>query len=215
MSAAPLETGPPLPASKGRETRQLILDKAVRVASTIGIEGLTIGALARAVGMSKSGLFAHFKSKDQLQYAALQNAVEHFVEAVLRPAFKQPRGEPRLKAMVDNWIDHIDDEDTLPGGSVLISASIELDDRPGSLREFVFEAQNSLIENIRKAARLAISENHFRPDLDIDLFAWSLYSFVLGYHHFSRLLRDPRAKEHFKHATKSLIELAKYPNGGN
>jgi AcrR family transcriptional regulator len=192
----------------------MILEQAVRVASTVGIEGLSIGELARTVGMSKSGLFAHFKSKDQLQQEALQTAVDQFVEDVLKPAFKQPRGEPRLKAMVDNWVNHIDDESTLPGGSVLISASIELDDRPGPLREFVCEAQESLIENIRTATRLAVSEKHFRSDLDIDLFAWSLYSFVLGYHHFSRLLKDPRSKEHFKRAVKGLMELAKNPNGG-
>ncbi|MES2855561.1 MAG: TetR/AcrR family transcriptional regulator [Bdellovibrionota bacterium] len=194
-----------------RTTRDNILDTAVKIVSSHGIEGLTIGELAKAVGMSKSGLFAHFGGKDQLQLSVLELATERFVDVVMREGFKAPRGEPRIKAMFKNWLDHLNDESKLPGGSILIAASIELDDRPGTLRDFVQNAQKDLIANIEKAAEIAVEEGHFRKDLDVELFAWSLYSFVLGYHHFKRMLEDPKAELHVKKSFNGLLEVARAP----
>jgi AcrR family transcriptional regulator len=190
-------------------TKALILDTALRIASREGIEGLTIGELAKAVGMSKSGLFAHFGGKDQLQLNVLTMATGRFVDMVMKPAFKQPRGEPRIKQMLKNWLEHLNDASTLPGGSILIAASIELDDRPGVLRDFVQSAQKDLISNIEKAATIAVEEGHFRKDLDVEQFAWSLYSFVLGYHHFKRMLEDPKAELHLKRSFKGLLEISR------
>lgn len=193
---------------RAKNTRAVILDTALKIASRDGIEGLTIGELAKAVGMSKSGLFAHFGGKDQLQLSVLQMATDRFVDVVMRPAFKTPKGEPRIKALFKNWLDHLNDEQALPGGSVLIAASIELDDRPGPLRDFVQKAQKDLISNIEKAAQMAVEEGHFRKDLDVEQFAWSMYSFVLGYHHFKRMLEDPKAELHLKRSFKGLLEVA-------
>lgn len=198
-----------LPLSGARQTKTLILDTAMKIASRWGIEGLTIGELAKAVGMSKSGLFAHFGGKDQLQLSVLESATSNFVDVVMRPAFKEPRGEPRIRAMVKNWIEHLNDEGSLPGGSILIAASVEVDDKPGPLRDFVQQAQNDLIKNIEKAAQIAVDEGHFREDLDVEQFAWSLYSFVLGYHHFKRMLEDPKADLHFKRSFGGLLEVAR------
>lgn len=194
---------------RSKNTRAVILDTALKIASRDGIDGLTIGELAKAVGMSKSGLFAHFGGKDQLQLDVLKVATDRFVDVVLRQAFKAPRGEPRIKLMVKNWLEHLNDEASLPGGSVLIAASIELDDRPGALRDFVQRAQKDLISNIEKAARIAVEEGHFRKDLDVEQFAWSLYSFVLGYHHFKRMLEDPKAEVHLKRSVKGLLEVSR------
>ena len=174
------------PASKGRQTRKQILDAALAVASRDGLSGLTIGELAKSVGMSKSGLFAHFRTKDALELAVLQAAVDRFVSTVFLP-----------------------DRAKLPGGSVLISASFELDDRPGPARDFVQKAQRDLITNIEKSARIAVDEGHFRADLDCEQFAWSLYSFVLGYHHFSRMLNDPKAELHLMRSVKGLLKVAR------
>jgi AcrR family transcriptional regulator len=203
-SAAPSSNRP----ARG-QTKSLILQTALRIASRNGIEGLTIGELAKAVGMSKSGLFAHFQGKDNLQLSVLQLATERFVDAVMKPAFAAPRGEPRLKALFKNWLSYMNDENSLPGGSILISASTELDDRPGALRDFVQKAQKDLIRNIEKAARIAMEEGHFRKDLDVEQFAWSLYSFVLGYHHFKRMLEDPKAELHVKRSFKGLLQVAR------
>lgn len=194
-----------------RKTKAFILDVALRMASLDGIGGLTLGELAKAVGMSKSGLFAHFQGKDNLQLSVLQTAVDRFVAAVFRPAFQEPRGEPRLKALFKYWLEHLNDQSALPGGSILISASIELDDRPGVLRDFVQKAQKDLIKNIERAAKMAVEEGHFRSDLDTELFAWSMYSFVLGYHHFKRMLEDPKAERHVKRSFQGLLEMARAP----
>lgn len=140
------------PGEKGRNTRAQILEVALGVASREGLAGLTIGELAKSVGMSKSGLFAHFRGIDSLQLAVLEAAVEKFVGTVMRPAFAKPRGEPRLAALIKNWLRYINGSESLPGGSVIISASVELDDRPGVLRDFVQTAQRDLITNIEKAA---------------------------------------------------------------
>ena len=206
---------PILAGEKGRKTRTQILEVALAVASREGLSGLTIGELAKSVGMSKSGLFAHFKGKDSLALSVLQAAVDRFIKTVMQPAFEKPRGEPRLEALVQNWLRFINGSDSLPGGSVIISASVELDDRPGVLRDFVQTAQRDLITNIEKAARIAVDEKHFRADLDCEQFAWSLYSFVLGYHHFSRMLNDPKAELHLMRSVRGLFEVAKrLPSGG-
>jgi len=200
--------------AKSLNTKEMILDRAVKIASREGIGGLTIGELAKAVGMSKSGLFAHFGGKDQLQLDVLRLATEKFVDVVMRPAFTAPRGEPRIKAMFKNWLEHLNDESELPGGSILISASIELDDRPGPLRDFAAQAQKDLIKNIEKAAQLAVDEGHFRQDLDVEQFAWSMYSFVLGYHHFKRLLQDPKAELHVKRSFNGLLAISRAESSG-
>lgn len=184
----------------------------MRIASREGLAGLTIGELAKAVGMSKSGLFAHFKGKDTLQLEVLQAAVARFIDEVMRPAFQEAPGERRIMALLDRWLKFIDGSASQPGGSILIAASIELDDRPGPLRDFVQRAQQELITNIEKAARIAVEQKHFRADLDCEQFAWSLYSFVLGYHHFSRMLEDPRAEQRLRKSVAGLFKVARTPS---
>ncbi len=194
---------------KGDRTKTQILDAALRIASREGLAGLTIGELAKSAGLSKSGLFAHFKGKDALQLSVLGAAVDRFVATVMVPAFTKPRGQPRIEALIENWLEFIDGNAALPGGSVLISASIELDDRPGPLRDFVQETQRDLVRNIEKAARIAVEESQFRRDLDCEQFAWALYSYILGYHHFARLLDNPKAATFLWRAVNELIASAR------
>jgi AcrR family transcriptional regulator len=195
------------PARPG--TKKMILENALRFVSREGLQALTLGELAKAVGMSKSGLFAHFKAKDNLQLEVLRLATEKFVEVVLKPAFTAQPGEPRVRAIFENWIHFLNDQEMLPGGSVLIAASIELDDRPGALRDFVKEAQLQLMENIELAARKSIQAKHFRSDLDCAQFAWSFYSYFLGFHHFKRLLDDSSAEERLRTSFEFLIADAR------
>lgn len=197
------------------QTKSLILETALKMASRDGIDGLTIGELAKAVGMSKSGLFAHFRGKHQLQLEVLQEARDQFVDVVLRPAFKFPAGEPRVKAMLKNWLDHLNDDGGLQGGRILIAASIELDDRPGVLRDFAKNVQKDLIANVQKAVCIAIDEGHFRKELDVELFAWSMYSHVLGYFHFKRMLEDPKTERHLKRAFNTLLEMSRVQTDKN
>ncbi len=192
--------------AKGNTTKHHILDTAIKIASVHGIQGITIGELAKATGMSKSGLFAHFEKKDNLQLEILKLASENFIETVLVPAFDKPKGEARLFSMFENWMGYLNDDSALPGGSIFISASFELDDRPGELHDYVKKSQKELIGNIEKAARLAVEVGDFKKNLDTAEFAKKLYSYVLGYHHFKRMLKDEDANEFIRKAFCELIE---------
>ena len=190
---------------KGAETKDRILEQAVRIASRSGLEGLTIGSLSSELGLSKSGLFAHFGSKEELQCQVLQAAATRFQEGVLRPAIAAPRGEPRIRALFDRWLDWADRTDIMPGGCVLIAASIELDDKPGPQRDYLVLAHRGRVAALAKAASLAVEAGHFRADLDPEQFAFDFYAITLGFHDHNRLLRDPKAKERARNAFERLL----------
>ena len=196
------------PLKKGEATRAAILEEALALASQVGLEGLSIGELARRLGMSKSGLFAHFASKENLQVEVLRSAAERFVELVIRPALQQPRGEPRVKALFESWLAWAR-ADFSPGGCLFVSAAVELDDRPGAPRDYLVQAQRDFLGAIATAARIAVEEGHFRPDLDPEQFAYDLYSIYLAYHHFSRLLRAPEAEPRLRRAFAALLERSR------
>ena len=188
---------------KGQETRAAIVDEALDLVSTVGLTGLSIGVLATATGMSKSGLFAHFRSKEQLQLQVLEEAKNRFEQQIFRPAIKQPRGEPRVRAMFDNWMDSW--ENDLPGGCVFHAVSAELDDQPGPARDYLISTQIGYGKVIRHAAEIAVQEGHFQRDLDLDQFVFEYMSITGAYHHFGRLLGDPRAEERARKAFEGLL----------
>jgi AcrR family transcriptional regulator len=190
---------------KGSETKDRILEQAVRIASRDGLEGLTIGSLSSELGLSKSGLFAHFGSKEELQCQVLQAAASGFRDGVLRPAIAAPRGEPRIRALFERWLAWSNRAD-MPGGCLLIAASIELDDRPGPQRDYLVLAHRGRVAALAKAASLAIEAGHFRRDLDPEQFAFDFYSITLGFHDHQRLLRDPRAEERARNAFERLLD---------
>lgn len=190
--------------SKGEETKQAIVDQALELVSTVGLDKLTIGSLAGATGMSKSGLFAHFRSKEQLQLQVLEAARQRFVDMVIAPALKEPRGEARIRAMFERTMQQWEDE--LPGGCIFHAVSAELDDQPGPARDYLIEIQRDYQESLKRAARIAIEEGQFRKDLDVDQFAFDLGSISAAFHHFGRLLGDPQAEKHAYKAFEALIE---------
>ena len=193
---------------KGAETRERILDQAVRLASRDGLEGLTIGTLSTELGLSKSGLFAHFGSKDELQLQVLQATVERFEETVIRPALSAPRGEPRIRAVFERWLDW-ENNPSMPGGCLLIAAAVEFDDRPGPQRDFLQEAHRRRFAFVAKAARMAVETGHFRPDLDVEQFSFDVTAIALGYHHLHRMLRDPKADARARATFERLMADAK------
>jgi AcrR family transcriptional regulator len=194
--------------SKGDATRERILERAFRLASRDGLEGLSIGGLAGELGLSKSGLFAHFGSKEELQVEVLRAAAARFEAQVMRPAFRASRGEPRVRAWFENWLQWIQDASS-PGGCLFLAASTELDDKEGRPRDFLVGMQRQLLAALARAASLAIEAGHFRGDLDCDQFAFELYGVMLGHHHFRRLLRDPRADARTRAAFDHLLEAAR------
>lgn len=194
--------------SKGEDTRAVVLGSALSLASEIGLEQVTIGRLAERVGLSKSGLFAHFNSKENLQVQLLHEAIRRFVEMVVAPALQEPRGEPRVRALFQRWLSWAK-ADFLPGGCIFIAAAVELDDKPGPARDVLVGSQRDWLETLAQAARIAVTERHFRKNLDVHLFAHEVYSLAYGYHFIHRLLNDPRAASRTLAAFERLLADAR------
>lgn len=196
---------------KGEETRSAVLDQAMRMASAVGMRALTIGTLADATQMSKSGLFAHFKSKEQLQLDVLDHAAELFVDMVMRPALKAPRGEPRIRELFERKLiwDGVN-EGVLPGGCIFTSLATELDDEPDTaLRDKLVQHERDWLESVATMFAGGVREGHFAADADPDLFAYQFQGLLLAHHHATRLLRDPRAEQRARAGFESLLQAAK------
>ncbi len=193
--------------AKGEETRQAILARAFELSTVVGVSGLSIGRLAEATGLSKSGLFAHFGSKEALEVAVIGEATRQFVQDVMVPALREPRGLPRVRAMFDRWLAW----GSRPGGCFFVGASAELDDRPGPPRDALVQTSKDWIDQLTKAAQIAVREDHFRADVDAAQFAFEEYSFMLGTHTFHRFMREPDALERSHRAFERLLDTALVP----
>jgi AcrR family transcriptional regulator len=176
--------------SRGEQAREEILNRAIEIASVEGLEGLSLGVLAKDLGRSKSGLFAHFANKEALQLEVLETASQKLTDQVLRPSLKQPRGAARLKALMSNWGRWAREESRMPGGCVFVSASVELDDKPGPVRDRLVEIQRAWLDSMRRVIETGVAEGDFRADLDPEQMAFEVYSVMLGSHHYYRLLGD-------------------------
>jgi AcrR family transcriptional regulator len=192
---------------KGEQTREAILLHALRLATRVGFEGLTIGRLADDLKLSKSGLFAHFGSKEALQVKVLELASRRFVDEVIRPALGAPRGVRRVRALFERWLAW-ETSPSLPGGCPFNAAATELDDRPGPARDYVVRSQRDWLETIAGTARTAVQEGDFDAALDCEQFAHELQSIMLGYAHASRLMKDPKARARTERAFEALLRAA-------
>lgn len=197
--------------AKGEKTKTKILERAASLASLCGLEDMSIGQLAKATGLSKSGLFAHFNSKENLQTQVIQWVARMFTEQVMIPAFKEPRGVPRIRAIYENWKDWIEG-DSLPGSCLMIASSTEFADRPGAVRDEICGMMDELLKSLTRSARIAIEEGHFRADTDPRQFAFEFESLLHGYHLLQRLLQDPDARKRSDNAFKRLLEAYEAPN---
>jgi AcrR family transcriptional regulator len=178
--------------AKGARTRESILRVAVNLASVEGLEGLTIGRLADELKMSKSGLFAHFGSKEELQLATVDMARDIFVEHVMRPGLAQPVGMPRLWALCENWLEHVESR-VFEGGCFFTAASFEFDSRPGPVRDRVVEAMKKWLSVLSRAVDEARKAGHLKPSVDPQQFAFEIYSLAIGAHWGFQLLGDKKA----------------------
>jgi AcrR family transcriptional regulator len=195
------------PVRKGEQTRAAILGHAADLATQIGLEGLTIGRLAAELGLSKSGLFAHFRSKEALQLQVLEEASRRFIEQVIRPALAAPRGEARLRSLFERWLAWTR-RHSGPGGCLFVAAASELDDRPGAVRDRLVALQKDWLEVIANVARSGVADGKFRKGLDCDQLAHDVYSVMLGYHHAARLMRDPQAEARARSGFRSVLQGA-------
>lgn len=193
---------------KGERTRQSILERAVDVASLEGLEGLTIGKLATELEMSKSGLFAHFGSKEELQLATLEAAGARFLTEVFQPALRAERGYPRLLAMCHAWISYIR-RSVFPGGCFFAAASFEFDGRPGPVRDAIVKNMNDWIHAIEKAIGMAIEEGHLDPKLDAKQLAFEINSLFFGANFDYQLRGEKKSLDRAIRAIEQRLESAR------
>lgn len=182
---------------KGDLTRTRILDEALRLASRDGVEGLSIGTLAAALRMSKSGLFAHFGSKESLQVAVLEYASERF-RTRMGPVHAATPGAESLQALLEVLMEWVDDP-TMPGGCPIMAACFELDDREGAPREALLVRQRRLASLVRDAFAAMAGTG------DLDQAVFEFQSLTMGYHHAARVLRDPAARQRARQALTHLL----------
>ncbi|WP_310567029.1 TetR/AcrR family transcriptional regulator [Hydrogenophaga sp.] len=177
------------PLQKGQQTKAAIVDAALGLATQIGLEGLSIGALAEVMQMSKSGVFAHFGSREELQISVVREYHHRFEEEVFYPAMTVPRGLPRLRAMFDNWMKRTSVE--IDSGCIYISGAVEFDDRPGPVRDALASSVSTWLAAMGRAIEIAIEEGHLRPDTDAHQMRFEIHSLILALHYEARFLRAP------------------------
>lgn len=197
-------------STKGEITRVAILEHATHEAARLGFEGLSIGGLARDLGMSKSGLFAHFESKDALCAEIIDYTADLFTEHVIRVALRSPRGEPRLRALFDLWLCWMRDR-RAGEGCLFIAMAAELDDRSGPARDRLVSQQRDWLDFIGSVASAGIKEGHFREDLDGTQLAFELAGVLFSYHQSSRLLADDQAEVRARRAFERLLADSRPP----
>ncbi len=189
---------------KGDLTRAAIVEAALLAASRGGLEGLTIGTLADSMQMSKSGVFAHFGSREELQLAVLKAYVQRFVDEVLRPALKKPRGLPRLEAILQRWVAFLAREMTR--GCIMIAGAVEYDDVPGPQREEMVAIITGWKRELIKAIRQAVSEGHLKPRVDAQQLVFEIYGLMLAMHQDARLLRSADSATRARAGLRRLID---------
>jgi len=188
---------------KGELTRAAILDTALALAARDGLEGLTIGLLADQMQMSKSGVFAHFGSREDLQLEVIRLYNANFEQEVFYPALTQKRGLPRLQAMFANWIKRVSEE--IASGCIYISGAVEYDDRPGELREKLSEMVTTWQRALRRATVQAIECGDLKADTDPDQLVFEMYGLILALHHDARFLKIPSSFDKVQTGFQRLI----------
>ncbi|WP_107875647.1 TetR/AcrR family transcriptional regulator [Pseudoduganella sp. UC29_71] len=189
---------------KGELTRAAILDMALELASRDGLEGLTIGLLADKMNMSKSGVFAHFGSREDLQLEVLKLYHHRFEQEVFFPSIKEPRGLPRLRAMFARWISRVSEE--IASGCIYISGAVEYDDRPGPIREELVGMVTAWQSALLRSVQQAIDTGDLKQDTDAQQLVYEMYGLILAVHHDARFLRTPGSVERARIGFNRLIE---------
>jgi AcrR family transcriptional regulator len=191
------------PLMKGRQTRAAILDAALALASQMGLEGLSIGALAEVTQMSKSGVFAHFGSREELQISVVREYHAKFEDEVFRPSMSAPRGLPRLRALFERWLRRVSVE--IDSGCIYISGAVEFDDRPGPVRDALVTMVQTWQDALERAIRAAVDEGHLRADTDAGQLLFEIHGHILALHHDARFLRHAGAEGRARTAFERLL----------
>lgn len=192
--------------TKGEKTKKIILEKALDIASLAGLTNISIGDIAKVTKLSRSGLFAHFQSKEQMQLDILKYAEEKFLEIVIKPTELETQPLEKFKKLQElwpNWFDRTDFK--IRGGCIFIMAIMEYDDRPGVVRDALLDQQNRLVKYIEKIAKVCVKNSDFNEQTNTSQFAFEYYSYYLGYSIHKKFLDDTKAQKKFKTSIESLI----------
>lgn len=200
----------PKSQQKGQQTKAAIVDAALGLATQIGLEGLSIGALAEVMRMSKSGVFAHFGSREELQISVIREYHARFEEEVFFPALQQPRGLPRLRALFNNWMNRTSIE--IDSGCLYISGAVEFDDRPGPVRDALAGSVRTWLAAMYRAVVQAKEAGHLRPDADEHQMAFEIHGLILALHYEARFLKTPGSIDRSNTGFANI--LARYGNDG-
>jgi len=191
-----------------------IVDRALSLAHEIGLEGLSLGILAAALKRSKSGLFAHFRSKEELQLEVLKEVIARFTNTVVVPALAQPRGEPRLRKLFEGYLVWIRGN-AKNGGCMLMALAQEFDDRPGPVRDLLVQKMGEWQRAIARVAQTAVQEKYFRENLDTQQFAYEMMGIAMAFEHTNKLLKDARAGRRAHEAFEELLARGRLSPRGN
>jgi AcrR family transcriptional regulator len=189
---------------KGQQTKQAIVEAALGLATQIGLEGLSIGAVAELTQMSKSGVFSHFGSREELQISVVREYYRHFEEEVFLPALEQPRGLPRVRALFANWMKRVTLE--LQSGCIFISGAVEFDDRPGPVRDALVSSVQAWLLAFHRAIVQAREAGHLLAQADEQQIAFEIHGLILGLHYEARFLRQPGAIDRALQAFERIVE---------
>lgn len=210
-------TATPKGMQKGQQTRSAIVQAALGLATQIGLEGLSIGAVAEIMRMSKSGVFAHFGSREELQISVIREYHTRFEDEVFTPALQLDRGLPRLQALFHNWMRRTSIE--IDSGCLYIGGAAEFDDRPGMVRDALEGSVSAWLDAIVRSVRQAQEAGHLRPDTDAEQLAFEIHGLVLALHYEARFLKRPdsaaRAKRGFEHILARYVAAHAAPLPGN
>jgi len=190
---------------KGELTRAAILDAALQLAARNGLEGLTIGLLADQMQMSKSGVFAHFGSREDLQLEVIRLYNTNFEQEVFYPSLKLPRGLPRLTSMFLLWVNRVSVE--IDSGCIYISGAVEYDDRPGELREKLSAMVSAWQRALHRATVQAIACGDLNADTDPDQLVFEMYGLILALHHDARFLKKPGSLDRANSGFARLVKI--------
>ena len=188
---------------KGRQTKATIVNAALGLAAQIGLEGLSIGALAEVTGMSKSGVFAHFGSREELQISVIREYHDQFESEVFYPALSCARGLPRLQSLFDNWMQRTTTE--IDSGCIYISGAVEFDDRPGSVRDALASSVNTWQNALQRSVAQAQDEKHLNSKADPLQVAFEIHGLILALHYEARFLRNPGAADRARKGFSEIV----------
>ena len=187
---------------KGQQTKAAIVEAALGQVAHIGLEGLSIGTLADLMNMSKSGVFAHFGSREELQISVIRAYHAHFEEEVFYPALKQPKGLPRLQELFQNWMRRTSHE--IDSGCLYISGAVEFDDRPGLVRNALADSVKTWLSAMHRTVVQAKEAGHLRSDADEHQIAFEIHGLILALHYEARFLKTPGSIER---ANKGFVNI--------